>query len=75
VVLHRIYYFWGAFIVSNFFFAIGQSNWLIAKKKRKRKVGLVRHPQLINMKLNKYPQFIVGREFFARGIISPGQKW
>jgi hypothetical protein len=30
---------------------MGQSNWLIAKKK---KVGLVRHPQLINVKQNKY---------------------
>jgi hypothetical protein len=41
---------------------MGQSNWLIAKKK---KVGLVRHPKLINMKQNKcprnkYPQFIIG---------------
>jgi hypothetical protein len=32
----------------NFFFAIGQSNWLIAKEKEK--VGFVRHPKLINMK-------------------------
>jgi hypothetical protein len=30
---------------------MGRSNWLIAKKK---KVGLVRHPQLINVKQNKY---------------------
>jgi hypothetical protein len=30
------------------FFAMGQSNWLIAKKKKK--VELVIHPQLINMK-------------------------
>jgi hypothetical protein len=37
---------------------MGQSNWLIAKreeKKKGKKVGLVRHPQLINMKQNKYP--------------------
>jgi hypothetical protein len=33
---------------------MGKSNWLIAKKKKKE-VGLVRHPQLINMKQNKYP--------------------
>jgi hypothetical protein len=35
---------------------MGQSNWLIGKKKG---VGLVRHPQLINMKQkqnNKDPQ-------------------
>jgi hypothetical protein len=31
-----------------------QSNWLIAKKK---KAGLVRHPQLINNKKNKYPEY------------------
>jgi hypothetical protein len=40
---------------------MGQSNWLIAPnlpktRKKKKKVGLVRHPQLINMKQNnKYP--------------------
>jgi hypothetical protein len=29
------------------------------KKKKKQEVGLVRHPQLINMKQNnKYPQFM-----------------
>jgi hypothetical protein len=38
-------------IVSTFFFVMNQSNWLIAKKES----GLVRHPQLINMKQNKYP--------------------
>jgi hypothetical protein len=27
--------------------------------KRKKKVGLVRHPQLINMKQNKYPSLMV----------------
>jgi hypothetical protein len=38
---------------------MGQKNWLIEKKKKKKKVGLVRHPQLINMKQNnKYPQFM-----------------
>jgi len=37
------------------FLLMGQSNWLIGKKKEK--VGLVRHPQLYNMKWNKYPQF------------------
>ncbi len=35
---------------------LGQSNWLIATKKKR--VGLVRHPQLINMKHNKYTQLI-----------------
>ncbi len=35
---------------NSFFFVMGQSNWLIApKKKKKKKVGLVKHPQLINM--------------------------
>jgi hypothetical protein len=34
---------------NSFFFVMGQSNWLIATKKKK-KVGLVMHPQLINMK-------------------------
>jgi len=38
---------WGASIVSTFF-VMSQSNWLIAKEKNK-KVGLVRHPQLINI--------------------------
>jgi hypothetical protein len=33
---------------------MGQLNWLIAKDK---KVGLMRHPQLINMKQNKYHLF------------------
>ncbi len=37
------------------FLLMGQSNWLIGKKREK--VGLVRHPQLFNMKQNKYPQF------------------
>jgi hypothetical protein len=38
------------------FFAMGQSNWFIATKK---KVGFVKHPPLINMKqVIKYPQFI-----------------
>jgi hypothetical protein len=36
-----------------------QSNWLIAKKKKKE-VGFVRHPQLINIKQNKYPPTIMG---------------
>jgi hypothetical protein len=49
----------------NFFFAMGQSNWLIAKKK----VVLVRHPQLSNMKQNKYVPPVYN------GGISPGQKW
>ncbi len=40
----------------NFFLAMVQSNWLIATQKKK--VGLVRHPRLINMKQNKYTQFI-----------------
>jgi hypothetical protein len=45
-----------------FFWVMGQSNWLIAQKK---KVGLVRHPKLINTKQNKcprnkYPQVIIG---------------
>jgi len=31
---------------------MGQSNWFIAK--RKKRVGLVSHPQLINVKQNKY---------------------
>jgi hypothetical protein len=37
----------------NFFFGTDHSNWLVAEKT----VGLVRHPQLINMKqkINKYP--------------------
>jgi hypothetical protein len=39
----------GSSIVSAFF-CMGQSNWL------KKKVRLVRHPQLINMKQNKYPE-------------------
>jgi hypothetical protein len=34
------------------FFAMDQSNWLIPKKKD----GLVRHPQVNNVKQNKYPQ-------------------
>ncbi len=47
---HRIFYFRRASIVSIFFFfAMGQSNWLIAKKKE---VGRVRHIQRINMKQN-----------------------
>jgi len=33
----------------NFFFVMDQSSWLITKKKE---VGLVRHPQLINMEQN-----------------------
>jgi hypothetical protein len=37
------------------FFVMGQSNWLIAPKKKEKRVGLVRHPQLINMKQKKYP--------------------
>jgi len=32
----------------NFFALMGQSNWLIATKKERKRVGLVRHPQLIN---------------------------
>jgi hypothetical protein len=46
--------FWGAFIISTYFF-----DGPIAGKK---KAGLVRHPQLINMKQNnkKCPQFIIG---------------
>jgi len=38
---------------------MGQSKWLIGgkkKPKKKKKVGLVRHPQLINMKQNKHPR-------------------
>ncbi len=39
------------------FLVIDQSNWLIATEKKKKKAGLVRHPQLINVKQNnKYPQ-------------------
>jgi hypothetical protein len=45
---HKFFYFWGVSIVSTFFFLVmGQSNWLIVKKKK-------RHPQLINIKWNKY---------------------
>jgi hypothetical protein len=42
---------YGSLILSTLFF-ICQSNWFIAKKKKK-KVELVSHPQLINMKQNK----------------------
>ncbi len=35
-----------------FFLTMGQKNWLIAKKNNL--IGLVGHPQLINMKHNKY---------------------
>ncbi len=41
--------FWEASMVSTFFFVMDQSSWLITKKKE---VGLVRHPQLINMEQN-----------------------
>jgi hypothetical protein len=34
--------------------------------KKREKVGLVRHPQLINMKQNKYPKFI------RRGVLRKG---
>jgi hypothetical protein len=42
------------------------------KKKRIKKVGLVSHPQLINMKQNKYLT-LLGEVFLGRAI-SPGQK-
>ncbi len=44
----RIFCLGGASIVSTVFCVMAQSNWFIAK--RKKKVGHVRHPQLINMK-------------------------
>jgi len=37
---------------STFLFAMGQSSWLTANK---IELGLMRHPQLINMKQTKYP--------------------
>ncbi len=46
------------------FWVMGQSNWLIATKK---KVGLVRHRQLIDMKQNKYPQF---HKCFLQGVLA-----
>jgi hypothetical protein len=46
---------------------MGQSNWLIAKKKKK--VGLVRLPQLINMNQNKYPQFRIGGVIYVPKIL------
>jgi len=45
---HRIFYFGGASIAS--IFLGGQPDWLMEKKKKKEEGGLVRHPQLINMK-------------------------
>ncbi len=44
---------WGASIVSTFFNCHGPMKLAQCKK---QKVGLVRHPKLINMKHNKYPQ-------------------
>jgi hypothetical protein len=52
---HRIFYF-GEPPQFQLFFAMGQSNCLIAPKKKKKTVGLVRHPQLINMKQDTYPR-------------------
>ncbi len=62
---HSIFYF-GNLPEIQLVFVMGQSNWFIAKKK---KVGLVRHPQLINMKQNKYP--IIG--IYIPITIIPGQ--
>ncbi len=56
---HRIFYFGKP----------PQSNWLISKRK---KVGLVRHPQLINYETEiSIPGF---SQIYAP-VISPGQKW
>jgi hypothetical protein len=46
--LHRIFYFLGAFIVSTFIFWQWANHIGSLQKKKKKKVGLVRHPQLIN---------------------------
>jgi hypothetical protein len=51
----EFYTFWNSPWFQRFVWAMDQSNWLIAKKK----VGFVRHPQLINMKQNKYPNKII----------------
>jgi hypothetical protein len=52
-----------------FFFAMGQSNWLISKRK---KVGLVRHPQLVNYETEIS---IPGFSQISAPVISPCQKW
>jgi len=41
---------------------------------QKNEVGLVRHPQLINMKQNKYPQVYKGGRLFFANSIRLGQK-
>lgn len=43
-------------MVSTFFFVMDQSSWLITKKKE---VGLVRHPQLINMEQNTWVSTLI----------------
>jgi hypothetical protein len=48
--LHSLNFFFFLKKKNFVFFVIGQSNWFIAKEK---KVGLLRHPQLINKKQNR----------------------
>jgi len=77
---------WGTSIVSTFF-VMSQSNWLIAKEKNK-KVGLVRHPQLINIwnRTNKYPHYqgtlsacwavsLAAWNFHSQNCLSPFSTW
>jgi hypothetical protein len=63
---HRVFYF-GSLHGFNFFLNfLWWANKIGSLQKKEKKVGLVRHPQLINMKPNnKYPKFMMG------GIMSP----
>jgi hypothetical protein len=52
---HKIFYFGRLCIVSTFF-CDEQIKLAHCQKEKEKKVGLVRHPQPINMKQNKYPE-------------------
>jgi hypothetical protein len=61
-----IFYFGGAYIVLTFFLQWANQIGLL----QKNKVELVRHPQLINMKQNKYPQFIMEVDCSLQAVLA-----